>query len=136
MACFLTIPSKRTNDVDLATPLKNYVQSTFGAEGNPVVEGIDEQLNELNKLRNKAVCSPLDKHESSLELLYRFVFCFIQTSVAPLLIRFKFRYYDQLSAMETKFPLTPTQIPIAFKWKDAFDKGSLFFGKASLSKSA
>jgi hypothetical protein len=47
---------------------------------------------------------------------------------------FLLRYYDQLEAMVTKLPITPTQNPISFKWKDAFDKGSLFFSRASLSK--
>lgn len=43
-----------------------------------------------------------------------------------------FRYYDQLHALEAKIPPTDVQIP--FKWKDAFNKGSLFGGRVSLSK--
>lgn len=43
-----------------------------------------------------------------------------------------FRYCDQLAALEGKIPPQDVQIP--FKWKDAFDKGSLFSGKMSLSK--
>lgn len=42
------------------------------------------------------------------------------------------RYCDQLAALEGKIPAQDVQIP--FKWKDAFDKGSLFSGKMSLSK--
>ena len=42
-------------------------------------------------------------------------------------------YYDQLVSVAEKLPLTPTQIPINFKWRDAFDKGSFFGGKSSLS---
>lgn len=45
-----------------------------------------------------------------------------------------FRYYDQLVAIENKVPITATQNPVSFKWKDAFDKGSLFFSRAALSK--
>ena len=43
-----------------------------------------------------------------------------------------FRYYDQLNALEVKIPVHEFQVP--FKYKDAFDKGSIFGGKASLSK--
>lgn len=43
------------------------------------------------------------------------------------------RYYDQLCVMDSKLPISPTQNPISFKWKDAFDKGSFFFSRASLS---
>lgn len=51
---------------------------------------------------------------------------------APLrILKFIFSYYDQLCAMETKIPAHEVQIP--FKWKDAFDRGSLFGGRLSLS---
>lgn len=43
-----------------------------------------------------------------------------------------FSYYDQLVALESKIPAQEIQVP--FKWKDAFDKGSIFGGKISLSK--
>lgn len=42
------------------------------------------------------------------------------------------RYFDQLSALESKIPVHEFQVP--FKYKDAFDKGSIFGGRASLSK--
>lgn len=50
-------------------------------------------------------------------------------------IKCVFRYYDQLCAMDGKFPLEENQVRIPFRWKDAFDKGSLFGSKMSLSKS-
>lgn len=42
------------------------------------------------------------------------------------------RYYDQLTALEPKIPFHEFQVP--FKYKDAFDKGSIFGGRASMSK--
>lgn len=43
-----------------------------------------------------------------------------------------YRYHDQIAALESKIPAHEVNIP--FKWKDAFDKGSLFGGRVSLSK--
>lgn len=40
-------------------------------------------------------------------------------------------YCDELSALECKIP--PQEVQIPFKWKDAFDKGSIFGGRMSLS---
>ena len=46
-----------------------------------------------------------------------------------------YRYYDQLVANESKFPIAENSIRIDFKWQDAFDKESFFSGKRTLSKS-
>lgn len=76
-----------------------------------------------------------------------------------------FRYYDQLCAVEPKFPFSENQVGnltshmsdggdenmerlckprrillclqlcLTFTWKDAFDKGSLFGGSVKLGKS-
>ena len=163
MASFLTVPLKKTNEVDLAKPVRTFISSTYSTEETASVE-IEEAINELNKLRNKAVIQPLDNHESSLDLITRFfissvftiyfywrsftnmndilLFVYSQCSTCNFNVTRLYRmcilpgfcrYYDQLVAIENKLPLTPTQIPIAFKWKDAFDKGSLFFGRQSLS---
>ncbi|VDN82687.1 unnamed protein product [Brugia pahangi] len=114
MSSFLAVPLKHTNEVDLVKPLMNYVENIYLASSELSSE-IREAIQELNKMRNKACNQPLDKHQNALDVLTR--------------------YYDQLVAIENKIPITATQNPISFKWKDAFDKGSLFFGRASLTLS-
>ncbi|KAI0233522.1 Programmed cell death 6-interacting protein [Lamellibrachia satsuma] len=54
-----------------------------------------------------------DKHESALEVLYR--------------------YHDQLEAIEAKFPIEENQIRINFKWQNTFDKESFFTGKRTMT---
>ncbi|ULU01765.1 hypothetical protein L3Y34_001811 [Caenorhabditis briggsae] len=111
---FISAPLKSTNEVDLVKPLTTYIDSVYNtSEDNR--SDITEAVQELNKLRSKACCQPLDKHQSALDVLTR--------------------YYDQLVAIESKIIISATQNPVIFKWKDAFDKGSLFSSRASLSLS-
>ncbi|KAL7069577.1 hypothetical protein ACQ4LE_011039 [Meloidogyne hapla] len=112
MVYFLSVPLKSTNEVDLYKPLKTYLDS-LSELSEDVKSEANDGLIELNKLRNRACCQPLDKHQSSLDVITR--------------------YYDQLCAIEAKLPITPTLNPISFKWKDAFGKSSLFFSRASLT---
>ncbi|WKX95147.1 hypothetical protein Q1695_011978 [Nippostrongylus brasiliensis] len=109
---FLAVPLKSTSDVDLVKPLTQYIESVYNTSDDNKAE-VAEAVQELNKLRSKACCQPLDKHQSALDVITR--------------------YYDQLVAIENKIIISATQNPVVFKWKDAFDKGSLFFSKASLS---
>nr|XP_061808879.1 programmed cell death 6-interacting protein-like isoform X2 [Nerophis lumbriciformis] len=111
MATFISVPLKKSSDVDLVKPLSKYVTSTYPA-GDEQAEYI-RAVEELNKLRRSALGRPLDKHESSLEILLR--------------------YYDQLCAVEPKFPFSENQLCLTFTWKDAFDKGSLFGGSVKLA---
>lgn len=107
---YLSVPLKKTWEVELAKPLRNFIADTY-SECSP--EDQKTSLNEFQKLRNNAIAKSVDKHESALEILYR--------------------YYDQLVAIETKFPMTENQIRINFKWQDAFNKESLFSGKRALT---
>ncbi|CAK6949502.1 programmed cell death 6-interacting protein isoform X2 [Scomber scombrus] len=111
MATFISVPLKKSSEVDLVKPLSKFVTASY-----PVAEEQAEYIRsveELNKLRKNALGRPLDKHESSLEVLLR--------------------YYDQLCAVEPKFPFSENQLCLTFTWKDAFDKGSLFGGSVKLA---
>lgn len=111
MATFISVPLKKSSEVDLSKPLSKFISATYpsGEEQAEYCRAAEE----LNKLRKSAVGRPLDKHESSLETL--------------------FRYYDQLCCIEAKFPFSENQICLTFTWKDAFDKGSLFGGSTKLA---
>lgn len=102
------VPLKKASDIDLLKPLKNLITSRYQTADQ---ESYVSAINDLARLRNSAVCRTLDNHESSLETLYR--------------------YYDQIVALESKIP--PSEIQVPFKWKDAFDKGSIFGGRISLT---
>lgn len=111
MATFISVPLKKSSEVDLVKPLSKFVTATYpaGEEQGEYIRAVEE----LNKLRKNALGRPLDKHESSLEILLR--------------------YYDQLCAVEPKFPFSENQLCLTFTWKDAFDKGSLFGGSVKLA---
>ncbi|CAD6194090.1 unnamed protein product [Caenorhabditis auriculariae] len=111
---FLCVPLKSTNEVDLVKPLTTYIDTVYNTSDDNRAE-VTEAVQELNKLRSKACCQPLDKHQSALDVITR--------------------YYDQLVAIENKIVISATQNPVVFKWKDAFDKGSLFSSRAALSLS-
>ncbi|KAJ8378457.1 hypothetical protein AAFF_G00242720 [Aldrovandia affinis] len=111
MATFISVPLKKSTEVDMVKPLSKFVTATYpsGEDQSEYLRAVEE----LNKLRKSALGRPLDKHESSLEILLR--------------------YYDQLCAVEPKFPFSENQLCLTFTWKDAFDKGSLFGGSVKLA---
>ena len=68
-SCFVSVPTKRTWEVDLLKPLKSFISDTYSG---PDSDDLDQALNEFNKLRNSTISKANDKHESSLEVLYRY----------------------------------------------------------------
>ena len=66
--CFITIPTKPTAEADLAKPLANAISAIYAGEHS---QDVKQALEELDKLRKNAVCRVLDRHESSLEVLYK-----------------------------------------------------------------
>lgn len=65
---YLSVPLKKTWEVELAKPLRNFIADTY-SECSP--EDQKTSLNEFQKLRNNAIAKSVDKHESALEILYR-----------------------------------------------------------------
>jgi hypothetical protein len=109
---FYSVPLKTTYDIDLTKSLKKSLDSNYSGLSKSVTNQTLNGIAELNKLRIRACSSTLPKDQTSLEVLLR--------------------YYDQLSVVEGKLPI-PAQLPVAFKWNDAFDKGNRFRFPASLS---
>ncbi|XP_033167711.1 programmed cell death 6-interacting protein [Drosophila mauritiana] len=111
MSKFLGVPLKKPSEVDVIKPLNNLIQSTYNGASEEEKSKYAEAVNEFSKQRNTAIWKFFEKYEASLEIVYA--------------------YYDQICALETKISVSELQIP--FKWKDAFDKGSIFGGKISLT---
>lgn len=70
MATFISVPLKKSSEVDLVKPLSKFINATYQTsdEQGEYIRAVEE----LNKLRKSAVGRPLDKHESSLEVLLRY----------------------------------------------------------------
>jgi len=102
------VPLKKGSEVELVKPLKNLISSTYSTADKP--EDYTDAISELHRLRQFSVRN-LERTDASLDNLGK--------------------YYDQLSCLEQKIPTQELQVP--FKWKDAFDKGSIFGGRISLT---
>ncbi|XP_058457648.1 programmed cell death 6-interacting protein [Malaya genurostris] len=114
MMDLLNVPLKKPSDVDMVRPLTNLIKSSYCNLGPEKLEEIEEAINKFNQQRSTAIWKVFEKYENSLEIIYG--------------------YYDQLCALELKILTQDFQVP--FKWKDAFDKGSIFGGRASLTISS
>jgi len=71
---FLAVPLKRTWEVDLIKPLKTFITETYTGSDS---DDFDQVLIEFNKLRNSTISKSMDKHESALEVLYRYSVCYL-----------------------------------------------------------
>ena len=110
MTEILPIPLKKATDLDITKPFKTLISSTYSSADQLQPPDCSDAISELQKLRNAATKNP-DRSEASLDAMMK--------------------YFDQLVSLEMKIPATEVQIP--FKWKDAFDKGSIFGGRISLT---
>ena len=73
------------------------------------------------------------KYESFVYLdFFSFTNLWITHSINKNMSQIIYRYYDEVCALESKIPVHEFQVP--FKYKDAFDLGTIFGGRASLSK--
>lgn len=108
MSQFIAIPLKKTSDVDMVKPLKQLISTYYNNE-----EGYTDSIERLDKLRKDATFKGIEgKSATTLTALQH--------------------YYDQLKLFAAKCPID--EVPINFKWKDAFDKSgySLFSSSSSL----
>ena len=75
MADILSVPLKKTSEIDLVKPLKNLIALRFSTADNP--ENFNDAISEMNKLRSLACVRALDKNESSIEINARYLFAII-----------------------------------------------------------
>ncbi|KAK4230052.1 vacuolar protein-sorting protein bro-1 [Podospora fimiseda] len=111
-APMIAVPLKATNEIDWVTPLKSYIQNTYGDDP----ERYAEECATLNRLRQDMRGAGKDS-TAGRDLLYR--------------------YYGQLELLDLRFPVDEQHIKIAFTWFDAFthkstSQHSLAFEKASI----
>lgn len=109
MSKMIVVPAKKPFELNICYPLKQFIQQTYTTNLDDYLKSVDS----LNSLRNDALFKS-NRQERLNKLM---------------------RYYDQLTAIEAKLPISENQIRLPFKWQDAFDKGSLF-GRGSLTLSS
>jgi len=109
MSKMIVIPAKKAYELNISHPLKQFIQQTYSTNLDDYLKSVDA----LNQLRTEALFKS-NRQERLAKLL---------------------RYCDQLTAIESKLPISENQIRLAFKWQDAFDKGSLF-GRGTLTLSS
>jgi hypothetical protein len=89
----IAVPLKATNEIDWITPLKSYIQNTYGDDP----ERYAEECATLNRLRQDMRGAGKDS-TAGRDLLYR--------------------YYGQLELLDLRFPVDEQHIKISFTWYD------------------
>lgn len=105
----IVVPAKKAYELNICHPLKQFIQQTYSTNLDDYLKSVDA----LNQLRNEALFKS-NRQERLNKLL---------------------RYFDQLTAIESKLPISESQIRLPFKWQDAFNGGSLF-GRGTLTLSS
>lgn len=105
MSLFIGVPLKKTTDVDITKSLQQLLSTYYGSD-----EAYKDAIEQLNKLRKDATFKGIEgKSTTTLNALQR--------------------YYDQLKSFSIKCPVD--EVPINFKWKDAFEKSGYFLGSST-----
>lgn len=116
----LSIEKKKTDKVDLIKPLSKYIKEQFSKEELTNHENVITNLNQQREqIRNIA-----DMTETSKEMVWR--------------------YYSVLSSLESRFPISESNVRISFPWTDPykqrktslysiyFERGSVLFNYGSI----
>ncbi|XP_065185382.1 programmed cell death 6-interacting protein-like [Sycon ciliatum] len=109
-APLLAPPLKRSDKVDLKSPFRNFIFSTYGQDADNYTQAVGE----LQTARDWCCSGSLDKHESSIDAVTKF--------------------YDQLVAIEAKLPVGEGQIPLKYTWYDCFNRKEGFFSSSSVKQ--
>lgn len=73
MSDLLSVPLKKPTDVDVTRTLNNFIKSSYNNLGPEKMAEISESVNKFNQQRTTAVWKAFEKYESSLEIVYGFV---------------------------------------------------------------
>jgi programmed cell death 6-interacting protein len=103
MTNFIAIPLKKTSEIDLVKPIKQLISTYYNGD-----ESYNDSIEQLDRLRKEATSKGIEP----------------ATALQPLQ-----RYYDQLKLFASKCPIN--EVPINFKWKDAFDRSYSFLSSSS-----
>ena len=87
----ISAPLKATNEIDWITPLKDYIQNTYGDDPDRYAE----ECATLNRLRQDMRGAGKDS-TSGRDMMYR--------------------YYCQLELLDLRFPVDEQHIKISFTW--------------------